>query len=121
MLHLCNIDDMSRKKIPVKNATLRIPSGRIGHIGKFIPGIINSGDLPRLVSIYDPETNEEFEAVLVSIVPFQSAIPEALCFISEGKHPKECLQDILNRCNANSVNQLAFYVYNCQNSSTTLS
>lgn len=99
------------KKVQVKNATLKIPSGHLGHIGKYVPGVITSDKLPIQVRIQDPITQDEFDCKLISVLPFKDVIPEILCFHSEGLHPSACEQDVLARSNAKSVNQLAYYLY----------
>jgi hypothetical protein len=99
------------KKVQVKNATIKVLNHSFGIISKYIPGLLKLSDLPKPVLIVDPETLDEFPVNLVCVIPFSTIVPEAFSYLSEGKHPNECTDDLLSKLNVSSVNQLAFYVY----------
>ena len=99
------------KKVYVKNAKIRILTNYLPHFGKYVPGSLNSSILPIPVIIVDKDTQDEFPAQLISVLPMKESIPEILAYLSEGASPQQCTQDVLTRCNANSVNQIALYLY----------
>ena len=52
---------MSAKKLHVKGATIKIPSGYIGYFGKFVPGALKTSMLPIPVLIVDADDQLEYE------------------------------------------------------------
>lgn len=102
---------MATRKIEVKSATIKILTGFIPHIGKYAPGVLKVGDLPKKVTITDPETDESFDVELIEVVPFKTTIPNIFSLLSEGVEAETCHHDILFRSNATKVDQLAFYLY----------
>lgn len=99
------------RKVNVKQATLKFPSGYFSHIGKFTPGVLTQSKLPLPVNVVDPETKIEYNAQLIAVVPFTDIIPEVFSYLSEGKKPADCKEEILKRSNVTHIHQLAYYLY----------
>lgn len=104
---------MQVKKIYIKGSTIRIPTGFIGYISKYSPGVLTESDLPKKVIIVDPIDNKEYNCSLIEVVPFTDSIPSVLCLLSEGEYPDKCISEIFKRTKTDSINQLAFYLYAC--------
>jgi len=102
---------MSLKKIAIKNATLKIPSGYIGLFTKFSPGKLKVSDLPIPVIILDPDDSKEYECELVEVVRIEKYIPSIFSRLAEDKNPEILEPELLDRLNINSINQAAFYLY----------
>ena len=103
---------MSIRKIIVKNATIRIPTGNIGIIGRYKPGALKERDLPKPVIIQDEDDLLEYECELVEVVPIKQVIPSVLSRISENKDPLELELELLERLKIESIsNNVAFYLY----------
>lgn len=99
------------KKIPVRDATIKIPSGFLGIIGRWLPGAVKSSQLPIKVIIVDPKTNIEFPGELISVLPFADVVPEIIALQVMNKYPSECREELLRIHGVSSINQLAYYLY----------
>lgn len=110
------------KKINVKDATLKIPSGFLGIIGKWYDGALSISKLPIDVIIVDPISNQEFPGQLISVLPLPDIVPEIIALQVMNKYPSECHLDLLHIHGVSSINQLAYYLYGnfCNNSDSAL-
>lgn len=99
------------KKVYVKYATLKIPNGFIGIIGKWYSGALTISQLPIPVIIVDPDSKEEFSGELISVLPFNGNIPEIIALQVMNKFPSECQQDLLQLHGVSDINHLAYYLY----------
>ena len=111
MLQKCYICSMSVTRVNIKNASKFLFTGHFGLISKYIPGRIKISTLPIPVIVVDEETNEEFEADLISVIGFKDIIPELFCHFFEGKSPEEVEKELLPKYKISSVNHLGFYTY----------
>jgi hypothetical protein len=111
LLRLLYFALMQARKITLKNVNLGFQQGYFPLIGKYIPGVLKESDLPKPVILVDEDTNEEFNFSLKTLVPFKDAIPEVFSIIATGKDPEDSLEELLMKNKAESVNQLAFYLY----------
>lgn len=103
---------MSIRKIIVKNATLRIPTGKIGLIGKYVKGALKESDLPKPVIIQDEDDGTEYECLLVEVVPIEKMIPSVFSRLAENKDPLELELELMERFKIESIsNNIAFYLY----------
>lgn len=99
------------RKIEIQNASLYSKIGHLPYIGKYIPGKLNTADLPIPVIVIDTQTKEEFSCQLITLLPFKNHIPEILSYHATGMHPSVATDIILKRTNTVSINQLAYYLY----------
>lgn len=102
---------MATKKISVKNATIKILTGYLPYIGRYIPGALKESDLPIKVILQDPETNDEFEAELISVVPFNQTIPEVFSLLSDDVIKCQAESFYFDLLKVSQISSLAFYLY----------
>jgi len=102
---------MSAKKLHVKGATIKIPSGYIGYFGKFVPGALKTSMLPIPVLIIDADDQLEYECELVEVVSIKDYLPSIFTRLAEDKLPEELEPELLSRLKVESINQIAFYLY----------
>lgn len=102
---------MEGRTIEIPNASNKVKSGHFCFIGKYIPGVLKVSDLPKKVIVKDPETKNEFQCELKTVLPFTDSIPEIFTLLSEGKQPEDCIEEIYTRTNTKSFNELAVYIY----------
>lgn len=104
---------MSTRKIVVKNATIRIPTGYIGIIGRYKEGSISYSHLPKPVIIQDEDDGTEYSCNLVEVVPIKDYIPSVFSRISDNKDPLELELELIERFKIETIsNNIAFYLYN---------
>lgn len=99
------------KKVLVKDATLKIPSGFVGIIAKWYPGALTNSQIPIPVIIVDPESTQEFPGELISVLPFSGIVPEIIALQVMNQHPSQCHEDLLKIHGVSNINQLAYYLY----------
>jgi len=99
------------KVIPVPNATIKILSGFVSHIARYKAGRLNSSHFPIPVTIYDPETDIEYQVQLIALVRISDLIPDVFAYLAEGVRASECTAHVMSRSNASSTDQLAYYLY----------
>jgi len=103
---------MSMKKVIVKGTTIRIPTGYIPFIGRYVSGKLLESSLPIPVIIVDAEDEKEYECELVEVVPILRFIPSVFSRLVADMEPMELEQQLLKELNLESINQnLAFYLY----------
>jgi hypothetical protein len=102
---------MSIKKLYVKAATVKIPSGYIPYFGKFVPGALKTSMLPIPILIIDADDQQEYECELVEVVSIKDYLPSIFTRMAEDKLPEELEPELLSRLKVQSINQIAFYLY----------
>jgi hypothetical protein len=110
------------KKIPVKDATLKIPSGFLGIIDKWIPGALKLSRIPIPIIIVDIDSQQEFPGELISALPFSGCVPEIIALQVMNQYPSQCHDDLLQIHGVSDINHLAYYLYGnfSHNSDSTL-
>ena len=99
-------------RVLIKNLKNRINNHSIGHISNAPKRSLKESELPFKITLVDIDTKEEALAQILSYVPIKNFIPEMFALLSENKMPEECKTDVLVRCEVQTVDELAFYVYN---------
>lgn len=103
---------MSVNKVLIKNASKFLFMGHFGLIAKFKQGALKESSFPIPVIIVDEDTNEEFNAELVSALGFSyNVIPDIICRFFCGKPSEEATAELLEKYKVSNINQLGFYVY----------
>ena len=96
----------------IENLNVKILAGVFGHITKAPERKVLESELNQTIMAQDKVTGDTYEVRVVTFQRLESNwIPEIFAFHSEGKPSKECTDLILKRSKVESINQLAYYVY----------